>query len=210
MQNLIKSMAVMHGSSEAFVPEEFHQIHFSNGAAGKGALKILWASAGCIGLRITDSHLIAPPAEAGAVPDDELSLELLLLLLSSDDDESSDDDDEEEDELSSLLLLVSLESSDEASEEPAGFLRFFLDSDLDPGSSLPFWASPGSSSDAPRKRGLYCRCMPPCQFLSHVKAHISKRTSFRKSRSDATCSHPACSKDMHAGSEPLLPSKHQS
>ena len=104
-----------------------------------------------------------------AVPDDELSLELLLLL-SSDDDESSDDDDD--DELSSLLLLVSLESSDEASEESAGFLRFFLASDLDPGSSLPFLASPGSSSDAPRKRGLYCICMPPCQVLSHVKAHI--------------------------------------
>ena len=95
----------------------------------------------------------------------------LLLLLSSDDDESSEDDDDEE--LSSLLLLlVSLESSVEASEEPSGFLRFFLGSDLDPGSSLPFWASPGSSSDAPRKRGLYCRCMPPCQVLSHAKAHI--------------------------------------
>ena len=116
------------------------------------------------GLKITASQTIAPYAGAVAVPDDELSLELLLLLLSSDDDESSDDDDE----LSSLLLLVSLESSDELSEEPLGFLRFFLGSDLAPGSSLPFLASPGSSSDAPRKRGLYCECMRHCHCSSHA------------------------------------------
>ena len=101
--------------------------------------------------------IIASYVEAVAVPDDELSLELLLLASSDDDDELSDEE-EEEDELSSLLLLLLLlESSDEASEEPAGFLRFFLGSDLGPGSSLPLLASPGNSSDAPKKRGLYCR-----------------------------------------------------
>ncbi len=121
------------------------------------------------GLKITASQTIAPHAGAVAVPDDELSLELLLLLLSSDDDESSDDDD---DELSSLLLLVSLESFDEVSEEPSGFLRFFLGSDLAPGSSLPFLASPGSSSDAPRKRGLYCECMRHCHFSSYAAGQL--------------------------------------
>ena len=166
---------VMHATREAFdrhapegPPPDSFQLWFSQGRCTQDLLGICR----CLGLELTEPHIIAPLAEAAAVPDDVLSLEELLLLSSDDDEPSDDDDEEEEEELSSLLLLVLLESSDEASEEPAGFLRFFLASDLDPGSSLPFLASPGSSSDAPRKRGLYCRCMPPCQVLSHAKAHI--------------------------------------
>ncbi len=77
-------------------------------------------------------------------PEDELSLELLLSSLEV--DESSDDDDE-----SSLLL------ESEFSEDDAGFFRFFLSSLAAASASLPFLASPGSSSEAPRNLGLYCR-----------------------------------------------------
>ena len=77
-------------------------------------------------------------------PEDELSLELLLSSLEV--DESSDDDDE-----SSLLL------ESEFSEDDAGFFRFFLSSLAAASASLPFLALPGSSSEAPRNLGLYCR-----------------------------------------------------
>ena len=76
-------------------------------------------------------------------PEDELLLELLLSSLEV--DESSDDDD------SSLLL------ESESSEDDAGFFRFFLSSLAAGSSCLPFLASPGSSSEAPRNLGLYCR-----------------------------------------------------
>ena len=72
-----------------------------------------------------------------------MSLELLLLL---DVDESSDDEELEE---SSLL------EDSESSEEEVGFLRFFFfSSGL--AATLLLSASLGSSSEAPRKRGLYC------------------------------------------------------
>ncbi len=79
-------------------------------------------------------------------PEEELSLELLLLLSSLELDESSDDEDEP-----SLLLLES-----ESSVDDAGFFRFFLSCLAADSPSLPLLASPGSSSEAPRNRGLYC------------------------------------------------------
>ena len=76
-----------------------------------------------------------------------MSVELLLVLLSSLElDEPSDDDEDE----SSLLL------ESESSEDDAGFFRFFLSSLAAGSPSLPLLASPGSSSEAPRNRGLYC------------------------------------------------------
>ena len=77
-------------------------------------------------------------------PEEELSLELLLSSLEL--DESSDDEDEP-----SLLLLEA-----ESSEDDAGFFLFFLSCLAADSPSLPLLASPGSSSEAPRKRGLYC------------------------------------------------------
>ena len=76
-------------------------------------------------------------------PEEELSLELLLSSLEL--DESSDDEDE-----SSLLL------ESELSEDDADFFLFFLSNLAADSPSLPLLASPGSSSEAPRKRGLYC------------------------------------------------------
>ena len=82
-------------------------------------------------------------------PEDELSLELLLL---EDVDKSSDDEELEE---SSLL------EDSKSSEEDVGFLRFFFfSSGL--AAALPLSASLGSSSEAPRKRGLYCM---PSEFV---------------------------------------------
>ena len=82
-------------------------------------------------------------------PEDELSVELLLLL---EVDESSDDEELEESPL--------LEES-KSSEEDVGFLLLLF---FSPGltAALPFSASLGSSSEAPRKRGLYCM---PAEFV---------------------------------------------
>ena len=93
-------------------------------------------------LRWLQSQGLASVANNDA-PEEELSLELLLSSLEL--DESSDDEDE-----SSLLL------ESESSEDNAGFFRFFLSSLADDSLSLPLLASPGSSSEAPKKRGLYC------------------------------------------------------
>ena len=63
-----------------------------------------------------------------------------------------------------LLLLLedsSLLEESKSSEEDVGFLPLFF---FSPGlaAALPFSASLGSSSEAPRKRGLYCT---PAEFI---------------------------------------------
>lgn len=103
------------------------------------------------------------------IPEDELSLELLLLV-PFELDESSDDED-----VSSLLLLL-LES--ESSEDDAGFFRFFLSRLAADSPSLPLLASLGNSSEAPRKRGLYC-IKAPNRARQHLRNAMLYWTLYR-------------------------------